>query len=113
MKVLDIIIHVFNSEEFQLLYNSGDAINVHPTQIYESLIYLIIFFYLFKIRKSNSINGYVMLEYLFLAGLSRFLIEFLRLNPEYAIGLSGAQFISLFMILTSSYFMFIFRKKIN
>ena len=30
-----------------------------------------------------------MLEYLFLAGLSRFLIEFLRLNPEYAMGLSG------------------------
>ncbi len=104
---------VFNSEEFQLLYNSGDTINVHPTQIYESLIYLVIFFYLVKIRKSNSIKGYVMLEYLFLAGLSRFLIEFLRLNPEYAIGLSGAQFISLFMILTSSYFMYIFRKKIN
>ena len=104
---------VFNSEEFQLLYNSGDIINVHPTQIYESLIYLILFFYLAKIRKSNSIKGYIMLEYLFLAGLSRFLIEFLRLNPEYAMGLSGAQFISLFMILTSSYFMYIFRKKIN
>ena len=54
-----------------------------------------------------------MLEYLFLAGLARFIIEFLRLNPEYAMGLSGAQFISLFMILISSYFMYIFRKKIN
>tara|TARA_Y100001934_G_C12314951_1_gene756897 strand:+ start:189 stop:1070 length:882 start_codon:yes stop_codon:yes gene_type:complete len=103
--------YVFNSEGFQSLYNVGDAIYVHPTQLYESILYTIIFFYLFKIRETNSINGLIILEYLFLAGLSRFLIEFLRLNPSYALGLSGAQFISLFMVIISTYYMYSFRQK--
>ena len=72
-----------------------------------------IFFYLYKIRQNNSVKGLIMLEYLFLAGLSRFLIEFIRLNPAYALGLSGAQVISLFMILISTYFMYSFRKNTN
>ena len=52
-----------------------------------------------------------MFEYLFLAGIARFLIEFIRLNPKYIFNLSGAQIISLFMILISSYLMYLYRKK--
>ena len=68
---------------------------------------------MYKIRQNNAIKGLIMLEYLFLAGLSRFLIEFIRLNPDYVLGLSGAQFISLFMISVSTYFMYSFRKNTN
>ena len=39
-----------------------------------------------------------MMQYLFLAGLSRFLIEFYRVNPKYILNLSSAQLISLLMI---------------
>ena len=38
------------------------------------------------------------LSYLVLAGIERFLIEFLRLNQKYLFGLSGAQLIALSMI---------------
>ena len=104
---------IFTSEGFQSIYTAGDFIYVHPTQLYESFIYTTIFFYLYKIRQNNTVKGLIVLEYLFLAGLSRFLIEFIRLNPAYALGLSGAQFISLFMILISTYFMYSFRKNTN
>ena len=102
---------VFQNEEFQSLYTHGDFIYVHPTQLYESCIYIIIFFYLLKIRQKNSMNGLIMLEYLFLAGLTRFLIEFIRLNPGYLMGLSGAQLISIAMMTISTYFMYSFKKK--
>ena len=46
-----------------------------------------------------------MYEYLFLAGLLRFLVEFIRVNPTYAFGLSGAQFISIAMMLLGTVFM--------
>ena len=102
---------VFNSQEFKSLYFPGDYIYVHPTQIYEFIIYLLIFFYLRYIRDNKLYNGVVMFEYLFLAGMARFLIEFLRLNPKYLFNFSGAQIISIFMILISSFFMYFYRKK--
>ena len=43
-----------------------------------------------------------MYEYLFLAGLGRFLVEFIRLNPSYIFGLSGAQLISMAMMIVGS-----------
>ena len=42
-----------------------------------------------------------MILYLFFAGISRFLIEFFRVNPDYVYNLSGAQLISLIMIVSA------------
>ena len=103
--------NIFNNENFQSIYKYNDIIYVHPTQIYEFLIYIIIFFYLIIIRSKNRINGFIMFEYLFLAGISRFIIEFLRLNPKYIFGLTGAQIISLIMIISGSYLMYSFNSK--
>ena len=47
-----------------------------------------------------------MYEYLFLAGLSRFIIEFYRINPKYIMNLSGAQCLSIVMIVMSSFLMY-------
>ena len=74
-------------------------ISVHPTQLYESFIYLLVFIVLCKIRSFSNIKGFVMIQYLFLAGLSRFVIEFYRVNPKYLFNMSGAQLLSLIMIL--------------
>jgi len=104
---------IFNGHNFQSIYSSGDLISVHPTQIYESLLYILVFAYLIHIRKRKSYNGVIMFEYLFLVGLSRFLVEFLRLNPSYLLGLSGAQIISASMMIISSYLMYINRKKLE
>tara|TARA_B110000116_G_scaffold265605_1_gene275047 strand:- start:883 stop:1779 length:897 start_codon:yes stop_codon:yes gene_type:complete len=105
---------IFNQPSFQSLYSfTNKMVYVHPTQLYESLVYLLIFFYLIKIRRNKSYEGIVFFEYLFLAGISRFIIEFIRLNPKYIFNLSGAQFISLIMIVASSFFMYIYRKQSN
>ena len=82
-------------------FNPGDIIKVHPTQLYESIIYFIVFLLLSKIRKNNLFNGYIIYLYLLFAGLSRFIIEFYRINPKYLIGLSGAQCISVIMIVVA------------
>ena len=47
-----------------------------------------------------------MYEYLFLAGISRFVIEFYRINPKYIFSLSGAQCISMIMIIVSTILMY-------
>ena len=85
-------------------------ISVHPTQLYEMSAYFIIFVYLKFIKNKKHFNGEIFFEYLFLAGIVRFLIEFIRTNPKYIIGLSGAQYISLIMIIVSIYFMWKMRK---
>ena len=79
---------------------------VHPTQIYESLAYFMIFLYLYKNRFIKQYSGIQISKYFIFVGISRFLIEFIRVNPKYAIGLSGAQLISLIMITIGSYFIF-------
>ena len=90
---------------------------VHPTQLYEVMTGFIIFYYLTYLRNTNGLyKGQVFFEYMFLAGLARFIVEFLRVNPHYFennINLSGAQFISISMIVLSSVFMYYYRKKIK
>ena len=51
--------------------------------------------------------------YCVLYGFFRFVIEFLRINPKYLIGLSGAQFISILMMVIGAYFMYSFRKSLS
>jgi len=49
--------------------------------------------------------------YLVLAGLERFFIEFIRLNPRLLFGLSEAQLISLIMIIVGSAGFYYFANK--
>lgn len=85
-------------------------LKVHPTQIYESVIGFLIFLYLYKIRLTNKVVGSLFFKYLMFAGIERFFIEFIRMNPKYLFNLSGAQLISLGMISISIWF-FYFKKK--
>jgi len=85
-------------------------LKVHPTQIYESVIGFLIFLYLYKIRLTNKVPGSLFFKYLMFAGIERFFIEFIRMNPKYLFNLSGAQLISLGMISISIWF-FYFKKK--
>ena len=85
-------------------------LKVHPTQIYESVIGFLIFLYLYKIRLTNTVAGSLFFKYLIFAGIERFFIEFIRMNPKYLFNLSGAQLISLCMISISIWF-FYFKKK--
>ena len=84
---------------------------VHPTQIYEMSAYFLIFIYLRYKKSKKNFTGELMFEYLFMAGFSRFMIEFIRTNPKYIFGLSGAQHISVIMMIIGIYLMWNFRHK--
>ena len=75
------------------------TIPVHPTQIYETLLGFGIFTVLWKLRGKLTPHGLLFSLYLILAGMERFFIEFIRMNPKYLFGLSGAQIISILMVL--------------
>ncbi|MBK7255773.1 MAG: prolipoprotein diacylglyceryl transferase [Ignavibacteria bacterium] len=71
---------------------------MHPTSIYEFVISIFIFLFLWKRRGKYKTPGIIFGYYLILAGTERLLIEIIRLNPRIIFGLSQAQIISLIMI---------------
>ncbi|MCF6191934.1 MAG: prolipoprotein diacylglyceryl transferase, partial [Candidatus Hydrothermae bacterium] len=74
---------------------TGEVFRVHPTQLYETLTMLVIFAYLWR-RRTRVSPPRLFGEYLVLAGLERFLVEFLRMTtPSPLPGLSVAQLIAL------------------
>jgi phosphatidylglycerol:prolipoprotein diacylglycerol transferase len=72
---------------------------VHPTPLYEFLIWLAIAAFLWWMGKRTLSgvrpSGEVFCGYLILTGAARFLIEFIRINPRSFFGLSNAQTASL------------------
>jgi len=56
---------------------------LHPTQIYESLLNLMIFFYINSKKKSQKFQGQLFLSYLFLYSFVRFFLEFIRGDTVY------------------------------
>ena len=78
-------------------------IPVHPTQLYEMFAYFTIFFYLRYCKRNQQFSGELMFKYLFFGGFARFMIEILRTNTKYLFGLSGAQYISIIMMLIGVY----------
>lgn len=72
---------------------------VHPAPVYETLSHLSIFALLWFTRKKISIPGLSFCIYLFLAGVARFGVETVRINPRVLWDLSEAQLISIAMVL--------------
>ncbi len=81
------------------------GIHVHPTQVYELITGLTIFAILWKLRLKVKYTGNLFFIYFILAGIERFLIEFIRINPKLLFGLTGAQIIALLLIGTGIYFL--------
>ncbi len=67
---------------------------VHPTQLYESAWLFAVTAFLWA-RRDRSPRLWA--EYLMLAGIGRFAVEFLRVNPRVVLGMSEAQIIALAM----------------
>jgi phosphatidylglycerol:prolipoprotein diacylglycerol transferase len=69
---------------------------VHPAQLYEILASLVIFaLLLWVIQPHVKRDGVMFFIYLILAGVERFLVEFVRTNPAVALGLTQQQWISI------------------
>ena len=69
---------------------------VHPTPLYEFLIWLVIAWVLWKlggaaIRNADATGGKIFFYYLIFTGVARFLVEIIRINPRSFYGMSNAQ----------------------
>jgi phosphatidylglycerol:prolipoprotein diacylglycerol transferase len=68
---------------------------VHPAPLYEMVASLAIFAYLWRRRHANPSAGDLIGRYLILAAAVRFLIECIRRNPNWLLGLTTAQWTSI------------------
>jgi len=64
---------------------------VQPTPIYELLFSVLVFWILWQLGKRHRPVGWLTGLYLVLAGIGRFLVEFVRINPRIYWGMSNAQ----------------------
>jgi len=84
---------------------SGTPLNVpiYPTQLMESAIEFINFLILLALIKRKKFEGEIIGTYLFLYGVARFFIEFIRDDPErgsmFNGALTGTQFISICLVI--------------
>ena len=75
---------------------------VYPTSFYESVICILLFLFLWKIRKYIVTPGLMFGIYLILNGIERFLIELIRVNTKYhvaGIAFTQAEFISAVLVI--------------
>jgi phosphatidylglycerol:prolipoprotein diacylglycerol transferase len=76
------------------------TVHVHPTQLYEIGGTLVIFAILFWIVSPRmKREGPLMFAYAVLAGIERFLVEFVRTNKPVALGLTSQQWIAVAMVI--------------
>ncbi|MFA6542459.1 MAG: prolipoprotein diacylglyceryl transferase [Bacteroidota bacterium] len=85
----------------------------HPTPIYETIICSLFFLYMWKNKEKWTQDGKMFSVYLVLAGIERFAVEFLRLNPRFIFGLSEAQIFSVILIAIGSIGLFSLKKTVK
>lgn len=92
---------------------TNEELFLHPTQLYESFGMLIVFGLLVFLHRRKKFDGQVLIAYGIIYSIFRFLIEFLRDDPQRGdlfglfatTGLSPSQVISLFVAAASIIFM--------
>ena len=67
----------------------------HPTPIYELILGVVGFIFLWNLRKKDFPDGKLFMIYLMVASTFRFFVEHLRLQPRLFVGLSEAQLVSI------------------
>lgn len=72
---------------------------VYPTPLFESILSFIFLFVLLKLRKNDTNPGFIFFTYLIMNGCARFSVEFIRLNPSAAFGLTQAQLVAIVFII--------------
>lgn len=105
----------FTNPLAQTISGTPLGIPIHPTQLYESIVELGNFFILFWLIRHKKFEGQVIGAYLFLYGVARYFIEFVRDDPErgsvFGGVMTGTQFISICLVLAGAA-LWLWRKKI-
>jgi phosphatidylglycerol---prolipoprotein diacylglyceryl transferase len=65
------------------------GIPLHPVQLYESLVCLVLFFVLVRLAQNKKFNGEIILAYSSLYALARYFLEFLRGDADRGFVLGG------------------------
>lgn len=95
------------NSEFGMVFPTSNGIVVHPTQLYEAFILVILMLLLFYIKKQKHFHGQLFLLYISLYGISRAVLELFRGDKRgYVIDgfLSHSQFIAMILIGISLFF---------
>jgi len=78
----------------------GTVLSVYPTQLYEVTLAILMFLVLWRLRDHDHAEGWLFGAYMVLAGIERFLIEFLRAKDDRLVmGLTLAQVIAVLFVL--------------
>lgn len=100
-----------------IFVRDGEEVPRHPTQIYEALSYLVIFFYMiwyYYKKDSKTPNGFLMGMFMILVFGSRFIIEFLKevqVSFESDMTLNMGQWLSIPLVIGGVYLVLNSRKK--
>jgi phosphatidylglycerol:prolipoprotein diacylglycerol transferase len=85
----------------------NDVISVHPTQLYETALGFVMFLILWRYRNHKHAEGWLFGFYCVLAGIERFLIEFVRAKDDrFVVGLTVAQVIALLFAIGGALWMY-------
>jgi phosphatidylglycerol:prolipoprotein diacylglycerol transferase len=85
---------------YGLARDANFSFPVHPTQLYEALLGLVLAALCLRVFQRRAFVGQVLLVMCFLYGVARFFLEYLRDDPErgQALGFSTSQLISLILV---------------
>ena len=86
-------------------WDKPPGVRVHPTPLYEAAAYAAIFALLWRLRREPAPDGAILALYLVLSGAARFLVEFVRVNPRIAFGLTEAQLASLTLVVIGGWWL--------
>ncbi|HET9453162.1 MAG TPA: prolipoprotein diacylglyceryl transferase family protein [Gemmatimonadaceae bacterium] len=87
------------------------VVAVHPTQLYQVAMITVMFLIIWRLRKHRHREGWLFGVYLVLAGIERFLVEFVRAKDDLlSFGLTIAQVISIAAILGGVAWLVAFRR---
>jgi prolipoprotein diacylglyceryl transferase len=78
------------------------AVPVYPTSFYESVVCILLFLFLWRMRDRIKTPGVMFGIYMILAGVERFFIELIRVNTRYKIGtfeFTQAELISVLLVM--------------
>ena len=79
--------------------NLGDGLKRHPIALYELLVLVVLFFFLWKLRLTNLKQGVLFQYFMIYYFTFRFFIEFLKPNLFFTLGLSSIQILCVICLL--------------
>src|SRR5262249_50306956 len=94
-------------------WDYAPGVRVHPTPLYETIAYVTIFALLWSRRTKPHQPGAQFGLYLLLAGIARFMLEFVRVNPPLLLGLSQAQLISVVLLAVGAFLFLVKRGEVS